>query len=115
MAATQGLEGAAMLDRISSGEARISHFLAGLLRPALHPERVPMDIGAWHVAGEPVPVGAALRASYGAFAPGGGWGAPWAPPWFSLGADVPQRGAGRRVEAVVLLGAGAEGLVHDEL
>ncbi|MCA1217290.1 alpha-mannosidase [Streptomyces sp. 8L] len=103
-----------MLDRISSGEARISHFLADRLRHALRPERLPLDIGAWHIAGEPVPVGTALRASYAPFAPGGRWGAPWSTTWFSLAAEIPARWAGRRVDAVLDLGDGAEGLVHDE-
>ncbi|MFC9605229.1 alpha-mannosidase [Streptomyces niveus] len=105
-----------MHDRRKSGEARIAHFLDCRLRPALYTGRLPMEIGAWHIPGEPVPVDVALRAEYTPFVVGGTWGGgPWSTSWFRLGADIPERWAGLRVEAVVDLGGeGAEGLVHDE-
>lgn len=105
-----------MHDRRKSGEARIAHFLDRRLRPALYTGRLPMEVGAWHIPGEPVPVDVALRAGYTPFVVGETWGGgPWSTSWFRLGADVPERWAGRRVEAVVDLGGeGAEGLVHDE-
>ncbi|QIQ06206.1 alpha-mannosidase [Streptomyces liangshanensis] len=103
-----------MHDRRKSGEARIAHFLADRLRPALYTGRLPMDVAAWHIPGEPVPVEVALRAEYTPFVVGDTWGGPWSTSWFRLRADVPERWAGRRVEAVLDLGS-AEGLVHDEL
>ncbi|MFE3249480.1 alpha-mannosidase [Streptomyces sp. NPDC059209] len=105
-----------MHDRRKSGEARTAHFLDRRLRPALYTERLPMEVGAWHIPGEPVPVDVALRAGYTPFVVGETWGGgPWSTSWFRLGADVPERWAGLRVEAVVDLGGeGAEGLVHDE-
>ncbi|MFE2428906.1 alpha-mannosidase [Streptomyces sp. NPDC059373] len=110
-----------MHDRIVSGEERIAAFLADRLRPALYPQRIPMDVGAWHLQGEPVPAEVALRADYTPFAVGEPWGKPWATTWFSTEATVPERWAGRRVEALFDLGSGgsgsegrAEGLVHDE-
>jgi alpha-mannosidase len=108
-----------MHDRIASGEERIAAFLADRLRPALYPQRLPMDVGAWHIPGEPVPAEVALRAEYAPFAVGEPWGRPWATTWFSVQATVPERWAGRRVEALVDLGSDAgggraEGLVHDE-
>ncbi|MFD7289387.1 alpha-mannosidase [Streptomyces sp. NPDC059863] len=93
-----------MYDRRKSGEARISHFLAARLRPALYTERLPMDIGAWHIPGEPVPVDVALRADYTPFFVGESWGRPWSTSWFQVQATVPQRWAGERVEAVFDLG-----------
>ncbi|WP_333768103.1 alpha-mannosidase [Streptomyces sp. IBSBF 2435] len=111
-----------MHDRITSGEERTAAFLAERLRPALYPQRLPMDVGAWHIAGEPVPVELALRAGYVPFTVGEPWGRPWATSWFDVRATVPERWAGRRVEALIDLGsqdgAGAlagraEGLVHD--
>ncbi|MEU3183747.1 glycoside hydrolase family 38 C-terminal domain-containing protein [Streptomyces sp. NPDC006923] len=114
-----------MHDRRKSGEARTAHFLAGRLRPALYTERLPMDVGAWHIPGEPVPVEVALRAGYTPFVVGDTWGGPWSTTWFQVRATVPERWAGRRVEAVFDLGfgqdtdgesgpgGGAEGLVHD--
>jgi alpha-mannosidase len=108
-----------MHDRIASGEERIAAFLAERLRPALYPQRLPMDVGAWHIAGEPVPAEVALRADYTPFAVGEPWGRPWATTWFSVRATVPERWAGRRVEALFDLGTDpgggrAEALVHDE-
>lgn len=105
-----------MHDRRKSSEARIAHFLDHRLRPALYTGRLPMEVGAWHIPGEPVPVDVALRAGYAPFVVGETWGGgPWSTSWFRFTADVPERWAGRRVEAVVDLGGGrAEGLVHDE-
>jgi alpha-mannosidase len=112
-----------MHDRITSGEERTAAFLAERLRPALYPQRLPMDVGAWHIAGEPVPAEVALRADYAPFTVGEPWGRPWATSWFDVRATVPERWAGRRVEALIDLGSAdgpgtldgrAEGLVHDE-
>ncbi|WP_433893234.1 alpha-mannosidase [Streptomyces sp. CA-111067] len=97
-----------MHDRINSGEERIAAFLAERLRPALYPQRLPMDVGAWHIAGEPVPAAVALRADYAPFAVGEPWGRPWATTWFSTSATVPPRWAGRRVEALIDLGSPAD-------
>ncbi|QXE38207.1 alpha-mannosidase [Streptomyces sp. GMY02] len=104
-----------MHDRRKSGEERIAHFLAARLRPALYTGRLPMEVGAWHIPGEPVPVGVALRADYTPFVVGDAWGRPWSTTWFQVRATVPERWAGRRVEAVFDLGfdSRAEGLVHD--
>ncbi|MBD0736654.1 alpha-mannosidase [Streptomyces sp. CBMA29] len=95
-----------MHDRMKSGEERIAAFLAERLRPALYPQKLPMDVGAWHIAGEPVPAEVALRADYAPFAVGEAWGRPWATTWFSVHATVPERWAGRRVEALFDLGSG---------
>ncbi|MFC8076079.1 alpha-mannosidase [Streptomyces sp. NPDC057307] len=105
-----------MHDRRKSGEARTAHFLDRRLRPALYTGRLPMEVGAWHIPGEPVPVDVALRAGYTPFVVGENWGGgPWSTSWFRFGAEVPERWAGRRVEAVIDLGGDrAEGLVHDE-
>ncbi|MFE5845061.1 alpha-mannosidase [Streptomyces niveus] len=105
-----------MHDRRKSGEARTAHFLDHRLRPALYTARLPMEVGAWHIPGEPVPVDVALRAGYAPFVVGERWGGgPWSTSWFRFTAEVPERWAGRRVEAVIDLGGGrADGLVHDE-
>ncbi|CAM5539257.1 Alpha-mannosidase OS=Streptomyces antimycoticus OX=68175 GN=SANT12839_016690 PE=3 SV=1 [Streptomyces antimycoticus] len=63
----------------------------------------------------------ALRAEYRPFVTGDSWGGPWSTTWFRATATVPERWAGRRVEALFDLGfdlsrgtgGQAEGLVHD--
>ncbi|MGA6157556.1 alpha-mannosidase [Stenotrophomonas sp. NPDC087984] len=102
-------------------EERIAKFIAERLRPALYGDRVPLEVAAWHLPGEPVPVADALRAEYRPFVTGGSWGGPWSTTWFRATATVPERWAGRRVEALFDLGfdlsrgpgGQAEGLVHD--
>ncbi|MFJ2200768.1 alpha-mannosidase [Streptomyces violaceusniger] len=102
-------------------EERIAKFIAERLRPALYGDRVPLEVAAWHLPGEPVPVADALRAEYRPFVIGGSWGGPWSTTWFRATATVPERWAGRRVEALFDLGfdlsrgpgGQAEGLVHD--
>jgi hypothetical protein len=47
------------------------------IRPAAHGDAVPLEIAAWHVEGEPVPVAEALAASYQPFSLGAAWGRPW--------------------------------------
>ncbi|CDR14766.1 alpha-mannosidase [Streptomyces iranensis] len=101
-------------------EERIAKFIAERLRPALYSDRVPLEVAAWHIPGEPVPVADALRAEYRPFVTGGSWGGPWSTTWFRTTATVPERWAGRRVEALFDLGfdlsrgpgGQAEGLVH---
>ena len=100
-------------------EGRVARVLAQRLRPAVHAERVPLALTAWHVPGEPVPVAEALAAAYGPFAVGDRWGPPWSTIWVRATGAVPAGWAGRRVEAVFDLGFdrpwpgfSAEALVH---
>jgi alpha-mannosidase len=100
-------------------DERIAVFLAERLRPALYPCRIPLEVSAWHLPGEPVPAQVALRADYEPFPVGGAWAhRPWSTSWFTLRATVPGRWAGRRVEAVLDLGGDAvarpQALVRDE-
>ncbi|MGW3243730.1 alpha-mannosidase [Streptomyces sp. NPDC001070] len=105
-------------------EGRLTRAMNQFVRPALYADRVPLGMSVWHVQGEPVPVGEALKASSnGAFEPfttGTPWGPPWSTSWFRLEGTVPAAWAGRRVEAVIDPGFGndgpgfvAEGLVYD--
>ncbi|TDC07282.1 alpha-mannosidase [Nonomuraea longispora] len=102
-------------------EQRIARFIAARLRPALYGAPLPLELSAWRVPGEPVPVSDALAASYEPFSVGEGWGAPWATTWLRARAAIPAGWAGCRVEAVFDLdfdltigpGGQAEGFVHD--
>ena len=105
-------------------EQRVTRYLAERVRPALYSARLPLDLMAWRLPGDPVGVAEALRALPGAFRPfeiGQPWGGPWATTWFHVTGQVPPQWAGQRVEAMFDLGFGqaydpggqAEGLVHD--
>ncbi|MFI9759242.1 alpha-mannosidase [Streptomyces sp. NPDC051963] len=102
-------------------ETRIRKLLDRVIRPALYGATRPLDLSAWYVDGEPVPVADALHADYEPFTLGATWGGPWATTWLRAGAQIPQEWSGRRVEAVFDLGfdltkgpgGQAEGLVHD--
>ncbi len=101
-------------------EERVDRVLRERIRPAKYAASVPLDVAAWRVTDEPVPVERAQAASYEPFAVGSEWGRPWSTTWFRLEGRVPREWAGSRVEAVIDLGfAGdwpgqqAEALVHD--
>jgi alpha-mannosidase len=102
-------------------EERLNRVIAERIRPAIYPASAPLDLSAWPVPGEPVPVTDALAARYTPFQPGQRWGAPWSTTWFRAQGEVPVTWAGRRVEAVFDLGftgdrpgSQAEALVYDE-
>ncbi|MDA2803843.1 alpha-mannosidase [Nocardiopsis suaedae] len=85
-------------------EDRVSRVLEERIRPAVHPERVPMEVARWDAPGEPVPVAEGLAAPYRPARTGEPWGPPWATTWFRLRGRVPGAWAGRTVEALVDLG-----------
>ncbi|MCW2632693.1 MAG: alpha-mannosidase, partial [Pseudonocardia sp.] len=101
-------------------EERVDRVLRERIRPAKYAMSIPLDVAAWQVPDEPVPVEEALGAQFEPFAVGTPWGRPWSTTWFRLVGRVPQEWAGRRVEAVIDLGfvgdwpgQQAEALVHD--
>ena len=104
-------------------EDRITRYLSHQVLPALYTASATLDVKAWHVPGEPVPVAEVLRvpeADYRPFAVGEPWGGPWSTTWFRFSGQIPAEWAGKRVEAVIDLGfdpsrgpgGQAEGLVH---
>jgi alpha-mannosidase len=110
-------------DRVLT-EQRLERVLRERIRPAVHGAAVPLDavpleVGAWHVPGEPVPPAEGLAAEYQPFAVGTAWGRPWGTTWFSCRGQVPAEWAGRDVAAVIDLGFSsggpgfaAEGLIY---
>ncbi len=101
-------------------EERIQRVLTERLQPAQYSARVPLDLEAWPVPGEPVTVEEARHAAYEPFSVGMPWGRPWSTLWIRATGTVPADWAGRRVEAVIDLGfigdwpgGQAEALVHD--
>ncbi|MDX2731298.1 MULTISPECIES: alpha-mannosidase [unclassified Streptomyces] len=85
-------------------EARLKRVLDERIRPAVHPESVPLDVAVWTAPGEPVPVAEGLAAPAASIAVGDRWGAPWGTSWFRVSGTVPQAWAGRTVEALLDLG-----------
>ncbi|MEV7687574.1 alpha-mannosidase [Streptomyces bungoensis] len=85
-------------------EARLRRVLDERIRPAVHPESVPLRVAVWHAPGEPVPVARGLAAEHAPIEVGARWGAPWGTSWFRVTGTVPDRWAGRTVEALLDLG-----------
>ncbi|MET7999369.1 alpha-mannosidase [Nonomuraea glycinis] len=85
-------------------EARLKRVLQERVRPAVHPESVPLEVAVWHAPGEPVAVAEGLAAASAPIAVGDRWGAPWGTSWFTVTGTVPERWAGRTVEAILDLG-----------
>jgi alpha-mannosidase len=65
----------------------------------------PVDIAAYHVHGEPVPVTTALAATYEAFEVGASWGSAWDTTWFRIRGKVPEDWTGAAAVLVVRLSA----------
>ncbi|MEU9860128.1 glycoside hydrolase family 38 C-terminal domain-containing protein [Streptomyces sp. NPDC047971] len=100
-------------------ESRLRRVLDERIRPAIHPESVPLEVGIWTAPDEPVPVAEGIAAPRTPIAVGDAWGAPWGTSWLTVSGTVPAGWAGRTVEALIDLGFDAnmpgfqcEGLVH---
>ncbi len=101
-------------------EGRLDRAVEQLIRPAVYAATEPLELAVWPVPDEPVPVAAALGATYQPFQVGERWGRPWSTSWFRGTGTIPAAWAGRRVEAVFDLGFvgdwpgnQAEALVYD--
>ncbi|MFF5563711.1 alpha-mannosidase [Streptomyces sp. NPDC012623] len=93
-----------MHDDRSLVEGRLKRVLDERVRPAVHPESVPLEIAVWNAPGEPVPVAEGLAGPVEPVAVGDRWGAPWGTSWFRVSGTVPEKWAGRTVEAILDLG-----------
>ncbi|MFD9035801.1 alpha-mannosidase [Streptomyces sp. NPDC059567] len=100
-------------------ESRLRRVLDERIRPAIHPESVPLEVGIWTAPDEPVPVAEGIAAPRTPIAVGDAWGAPWGTSWLTVSGTVPAGWAGRTVEALIDLGFDAnmpgfqcEGLVY---
>ncbi|MFG3344279.1 alpha-mannosidase [Streptomyces sp. NPDC048018] len=108
-----------MHDDRSLVESRLKRVLDERIRPAIHPQSVPLDVGMWVAPGEPVPVAEGIAAPRTPVRVGDAWGAPWGTSWLTVSGTVPEEWAGRTVEALIDLGFDAnmpgfqcEGLVY---
>ncbi|WP_035840278.1 alpha-mannosidase [Kitasatospora azatica] len=93
-----------MHDDRSLVESRLKRVLEERIRPAVHPESVPLQVSVWTAPDEPVPVAEGLAAPRTPIAVGQRWGAPWGTSWFTVAGTVPSTWAGRTVEALLDLG-----------
>ncbi|MBS1898304.1 MAG: alpha-mannosidase [Actinobacteria bacterium] len=93
-----------MHEETSLTVGRVTRVLAERVRPAVHSARVPLEIAAHALPGEPITAAEGLALEYAPFAAGQQWGPAWGTTWFRLRGSVPTEWAGRRVEALVDLG-----------
>jgi alpha-mannosidase len=100
--------------------SRLERVTRERIRPARFARRVPLDIEAWEVPGEPCTLNDALNATYQPFSAGSLWGKPWGTTWFRARGEAPPEWAGSTVVAAIDLGfsgmAGfqCEGLVYQQ-
>lgn len=93
-----------MHDDIPLTTGRAARVLTERIRPAIHSARIPLEIAATRLPGEPVPPAEGLALEFEPFASGSPWGPAWSTTWFRVRGRVPAEWAGRRVEALVDLG-----------
>lgn len=91
-------------DRTEERLGAVDRFEREVLRPAIHPQRQPLDVAVHHVHGEPIPAREALGRPYRPVAAGARWGGMWDTSWFRLSGRVPASWAGGEVAALVHLG-----------
>lgn len=83
---------------------RANRVLAERVRPAVHSARVPLEIAAHPLPGEPIPPTEGLALDFRPFEADTMWGPAWGTTWFRVRGQVPSEWAGRRVEALIDLG-----------
>ena len=93
------------LDAADLAMLRVRRFTEHRIRPAVHGERVAVDVEAWTVGGEPVPFAHAVQQVFRPFAVGETWGRPWDTVWFRVTGEVPAGWMGLRVPLSAGLGA----------
>jgi alpha-mannosidase len=97
---------------------RVERALRERIRPAVLVARVPLEVSANHLPGEPVPAAEAIAGEFRPAAVGERWGPAWGTSWFHVTGRVPREWAGGRVVLRADLGFSggpgfqAEGLVH---
>ena len=101
------------------GRVELQQFITDVIRPAIYPQRRPLEVSAFHLHGEPMAAAEALRGGFESFAVGQAWGGMWDTTWFRLQGSIPKEWAGAEVAALVHLGGyegvgfSAEGLIWD--
>lgn len=93
-----------MHEETSLTVGRVNRVLLERVRPAVHSARVPLEIAAHQLPGEPISPAEGLALDFQPFDAGTMWGPAWGTTWFRLRGQVPAEWAGRKVEALIDLG-----------
>ncbi|MDT0158050.1 glycoside hydrolase family 38 C-terminal domain-containing protein [Microbacterium sp. ARD32] len=93
-----------MHEETSLTVGRVNRVLTERVRPAIHSVRVPLEISAHALPGEPITPAEGLALEYQPFEAGSMWGPAWGTTWFRVRGEVPAEWAGKRVEAIIDLG-----------
>ena len=93
-----------MHEETSLTVGRVNRVLTERIRPAIHSSRVPLEIAAHVLPGEPIAPADGLALDYQPFTAGSMWGPAWGTTWFRVRGEVPADWAGKRVEAIIDLG-----------
>jgi len=83
---------------------RVNRVLTERVRPAIHSSRVPLEIAAHQLPGEPIAPVEGLALEFEPFTAGSMWGPAWSTTWFRVRGSVPAEWSGRRIEALIDLG-----------
>ena len=93
-----------MHDDSSLTVGRANRVLAERVRPAVHSARMPLEIAAHQLPGEPIAPAEGLALDFQPFTASSMWGPAWGTTWFRLRGEVPAEWSGKRVEALIDLG-----------
>ena len=95
-----------MLEDRATARAHIEAVVKDVVRPAVYARRVPFDVAAHHVHGEPIAPADAYRRTFEPFAVGSQWGGRWDTTWFRFRGTVPDEWADVEVVARIDIGGG---------
>ncbi|GAA4488573.1 alpha-mannosidase [Microbacterium panaciterrae] len=93
-----------MHEETSLTTGRVARVLTERVRPAIHSARIPLEITAHVLPGEPIPASEGIALDYAPFEAGRQWGRAWGTTWFRIRGAIPAAWEGRRVEALIDLG-----------
>ena len=93
-----------MHEDIALTVGRVKRVLIERVVPAIHSDAVPLTVTAHALPSEPISPADGLRLEYEPYSVGTPWGPAWGTTWFRLDGEIPQRWAGKRVEALIDLG-----------
>src|ERR1019366_3891242 len=100
---------AARLGPMADDPGSLRQFVNTVVRPAIYGRRVPMDVSAHHLHGEPIAAAEAVGRPFKPFEVGDSWGGRWDTTWFRFRGSIPDSWAG--AEAVALIHLGGDQLV----